>query len=235
MLVKYSMSVDPVTVSQEATIAEAIHLMLDKHISGLPVVDKSGRLVGMLSEGDLLRRAETGTQKKRARWLEWLLNPGALATEYAHSHGRRVAELMTNGAFTVGEDTTLTDVVALMEKYHVKRLPVMRGQELVGIITRSDLIRALVPLVTQTYEDTMSTDGQIRNAIVAELKSQPWAPVASVEVTVKDGVVDLSGIIWDEREREALKVAAENVTGVKAVQDHLTWVEPYTGTTIASV
>ena len=92
MLVKYSMSVDPVTVSPEATIAEAIHLMLDKHISGLPVVDKSGRLVGMLSEGDLLRRAETGTQKKRARWLEWLLNPGALATEYAHSHGRRVAE-----------------------------------------------------------------------------------------------------------------------------------------------
>lgn len=212
------LSIDP-----DSSVLQAVQVMLQRHISGLPVLDREGRLVGMITEGDFLRRAETGTQRRRPRWLEYLVGPGWLADEYTRSHGRKVHEVMTADPISVGEDATLEDVVRLMEKRHVKRVPVVRGAEVVGIISRANLVHALAGIARETKQPAAS-DQVIRDRIVAELAGQSWAPRALVNVTVQDGVVDLWGTITDERERPAIVVAAENAPGVKAVKDHLAWI-----------
>lgn len=209
-----------ITVGPDATILEAARLMLQNKISGLPVVDSKGHLVGIVTEGDFLRRAETGTTRQRSRWLEFLIGPGRLANEYVHSHGRKVEEVMTPAPHTVSEDTPLGDIVQLMEQKRVKRLPVVRGTQLVGIISRANLMHALASLARKMPAPAKD-DIEIRNRVLDELEKQPWNPVG-LNVVVQNGNVELSGIITDERERGALKVAAENVPGVKAVHDHLT-------------
>jgi CBS domain-containing protein len=135
-----------VTVAPDASVLEAIRLMLERHISGLPVIDASGALVGVITEGDFLRRVETGTERKRPRWLELVLGPRRLAEEYVHTHARRVEEVMTREPITVTEDTPLDDVVKIMERRRIKRLPVMRGSQLVGVVSRANLLHALAAL-----------------------------------------------------------------------------------------
>jgi CBS domain-containing protein len=220
-----------VTVSPDAPILEAARLMLNSRISGLPVVDSRGRLTGIVTEGDFLRRAETGTERRRSRWLEFLLGPGRLATDYVHSHGRKIEEVMTADPRTVSEDTPLEKVVHEMERNHIKRLPVMRGDQLVGIISRANLIRALASLAREA-PPPREDDQAIRERILAELDRQPWKP--AVNVVVRKGQVDLSGFITDHRQRQALKVAVENVPGVKAVHDHVAFVEPTSGAVVFS-
>jgi CBS-domain-containing membrane protein len=225
------MTSNVITVRQDAPVRDAIRLMLDHGISGLPVTDDSGRMVGILSEGDLLRRAEMQTERQHSRWLEFLLGPGRLADEYTHTHGRKVGEIMTKDIVSVVEDTPLAEIVRLMERYDVKRLPVRCGGALVGIVTRADLMRALAKLVDQSPTST-SGDDEIRKRLLAELERTAWAPLGSVTIAVHDGVVELDGVITNEKEREAVHVAAENVPGVKGVHDHLVWVEPLSGTVI---
>jgi len=137
------MTRDLISVTPDATVLQAARLMLQHHISGLPVVDASGKLVGILSEGDFLRRRETATQRRRSRWLEFLMGPGKIASEYTQSHGSKVAEVMTSDVRTVGEDTDLEKIVELMEKHRIKRVPVVRDGRVTGIIARSDLLRVL--------------------------------------------------------------------------------------------
>lgn len=216
------------TVRPETTVAAAARLMLERGISGLPVVNERGRVIGMVTEGDLLRRAETGTERRRGRWVELLLGPGRLAAEYAQAHGRKVAEVMTRDVVAVAPDTPLDEVVALMERRRVKRLPVLEGEKLVGILSRANLLRALASLAGGAAP-AAAGDAEIRAALLAEFDRQHWAPRATVDVVVHDGVVDLWGSILDEREREALRVCAENVPGVKEVRDHLIWIEPVSG------
>jgi CBS domain-containing protein len=216
-----------ITTRPDAAIAEAAQLMLDNRISGLPVFDnQTGALVGMLTEGDLLRRVETGTQRRRPRWLELLIPPGRMAMDYVATHGRKVAEVMTPDVTFVGPDADLFDVVRLMERRRIKRVPVMKDGILVGIVTRADLVRALLQVLPKPGRGARPSDDDIRQRILAELDQQKWAPRLSVTVVVKDGVVELSGCIPDERERPALQVLAENVAGVVAVHDHLTCVDP---------
>lgn len=216
------------TVESGATVAEAAQLMLSRSISGLPVVTASGAVIGIVSEGDLLRRAETGTERRRARWLEFLLGPGRIAEEYARSHARRVGEVMTRDVVTVTPETPLDQVVALMERHHIKRLPVLDHDRLVGIVSRANLLHALANLtVTAPTEDT--SDAAIRQRLAAEIDNASWAPRSSITPIVHDRVVDLYGAITDEREREALRVLAENIEGVEEVRDHLVWVEPISG------
>jgi CBS domain-containing protein len=224
MKAKDVMTLNVVSVQPQATVMQAVRIMLQKKISGLPVVDDVGRLVGILTEGDLLRRAETGTQKHRPRWLEFLLGPGRLATEYVQTHGRKVEEIMTHDPVTVTEDTSLDDVVKTMEKRGIKRVPVMRGEHLVGIISRANLLRALASL-SRDVGAASTGDVDIRSKLLAELQKEHWAPVGALDVIVRDGIVELWGTITDERQREALVVAAENTPGVKAVRDHLAWVD----------
>ena len=228
MRAKDVMTRDLISVTPDATVLQAARLMLQHHISGLPVVDASGKLVGILSEGDFLRRRETATQRRRSRWLEFLMGPGKIASEYTQSHGSKVAEVMTSDVRTVGEDTDLEKIVELMEKHRIKRVPVMRDDKIVGIVTRSNLMHAMVSMARSTPPGPQSDD-VIREQLLAELKKQEWAPIAMTNVVVRDGIVELWGAIIDERQRAALKVAAENVPGVKAVKDHLVWIEPTSG------
>ena len=220
-----------VTVRADAAVREAIHLMLDKHISGVPVVDAHGRLAGILTEGDLLRRAELGTQTERPRWLAFLLGPGRSAADYVQAHARTVGEIMTADVVSVAPDTPLADVVWLMERKHVRRLPVVSAGVPVGIVSRADLIRALSQMLAKDAEPAPG-DTAIRRAILAEIERQPWGRRDGVIVTVHDGLVHLDGVIFDERERKALRVVAENAPGVKEVRDHLVWVEPTSGMSI---
>ena len=217
-----------ISVRPDASIAQAIRLMLQHRISGLPVTDQKGALVGILTEGDLLRRAELGTQRSRPRWVEFFLGSGRLASEYAHDAGRKVVEVMTRDVQTVSEDTPLDHVVKAMENNRVKRLPVVRDGRIVGIISRANLLHALASVVSEVPADRPQ-DAVIRKHLLAELEKQPWAPVALINVVVRKGVVELWGTITDERQRNAIRVAAENAPGVREVKDHLVWVEPMSG------
>jgi CBS domain-containing protein len=228
MKAKDIMTQHVITVAPDASILEALRLMLQHRISGLPVVDKNGTLEGIVTEGDFLRRAETGTQRKRPRWIEFVLGPGTLARDYVYSHARRIDEVMTTEVRTVAEDAELEDVVTAMEKYRVKRVPVMRGTVLVGIISRANLLHALASRSRGAVPGP-KTDEAIRNAVLAELDREPWAPRHLIEVVVRDGVVELWGTVIDPEQRDAARVATETVPGVKAVKCHIVWVEPMSG------
>jgi CBS domain-containing protein len=217
------------STNPDASIAEMAKLMLENRISGLPVVDDRGDLVGIVTEGDCLRRAETGTERKRPRWLEFLIGPGRLAEEYIHAHGRKVADVMTPNPITITEDTPLDKVVHVMETRRIKRLPVMRDRKVVGIVSRANLLHALASAAANV-PSVSPTDATIRDQLMAELAKQPWSP--QFTVTVRDGIVDLWGVVLAAHQREAAIVAAKNIAGVKAVRSHLPWVDPVSGMTI---
>lgn len=232
MKAKDVMTAGVVTVTADASITEAIRLMLQRKISGLPVLGSSGALVGMVTEGDFLRRSELGTERHAARWIEFLLGPGKLAENYVHAAGRKVRDVMTEQVYTAEEDAPLVDVVAIMERQKIKRVPVLRGGKLVGIVTRTNLLHALAGL--QHIDTAISSDVTIRSRLMAELEKQAWAPLAGIDIAVHDGVVTLSGAIFDDRQRQALRVAAENISGVKKVEDQLTWIEPTSGVVLGA-
>ncbi|OKO72651.1 CBS domain-containing protein [Bradyrhizobium sp. NAS96.2] len=221
-----------ITVGTETSIIEAAKLMMDHHVSGMPVVELSGRLVGILSESDFLRRSEIGTQRRRGRWLQFLLGSGHAAADFVHERGRKVGEMMSCDPVTVTEEMSLPDLVDLMEKMSVKRLPVMREGRLVGLVTRADLLRAVASIAHQIPDPT-ADDKHVHDRIVRALDGANWCPLG-LQVAVRNGVVHMRGIIVDERARQAAIVAAENVAGVKEVHDHLCYVDTYSGFYIQS-
>ena len=225
MKVKDVMTRPVISIEPGTSVQQAAQLMLQRRISGLPVIDKTGHLVGIVTEADFLRRAETGTQRRRARWLEFLMGPGRAADEYVHTHGRKVEEVMTPDPETVAEDSELDEVVQLMEKRRIKRLPVVRGKQAVGIVSRANLLHALVSAGRDVKPPTPD-DEAIRERLLADLSKQHWAPLALINVVVRNRIVELWGSLTDERERPAIVVAAENISGVKAVRDHLVWIDP---------
>lgn len=227
------MSSRVISVTAKAPVTTAIQLMLLNHISGLPVVDEEGKLVGIVSEGDFLRRAETGTERRRPDWLEFLLGPGRLADEYVHTHGRTVADVMTTKVITVTPEATVSDIVNLMERHHIKRIPVVKNGLVVGVVTRRSLLQGLAAIVVGVKPSTRD-DASLRSSIITEIYKLPWTPRASLNVIVQNGVVHLWGVIVDERQRKAMCLAAEGVPGVKEVHDHLVWVEPVTGVSFES-
>ena len=216
-----------ITVASDAPIVDAANIMLDKHISGLPVVDQAGKLVGIVSQGDFIRRAEIGTQRKRGRWLKLFVGPGRAASDFVHERGRKVGEIMTPDPCTVTEDATLEDLVGLLERNNIKRLPVMRGDKLVGIVTRTNLLQAVAGL-TRDVPDPTADDDHMRNRIITSIEKADWVPFG-LGVIVVNGIAHLSGVITNEQSREAAIVAAENVSGVTQVHDHLCWVDPMSG------
>jgi len=228
MRVKDVMTPKVICIGADEPVLKAARLMLQNRISSLPVLDKEGELVGIVTEGDFLRRGELGTQRQRPKWLEFIVGPGKLAQEYVHTSGRKVEEIMTPDPWTIGEDETLEAVVEMMERRHIKRILVTRSGRMVGIISRANLMHALASIARD--DNTVAPvggDTAIRNNILAAIERQNWAP--HVNVIVKDGAAELHGIITDDRERQGLIVAAENVAGVKQVHDHLIWVEPISG------
>jgi CBS domain-containing protein len=233
MKVREVMTRKVLSIEPNAGVLQAVRSMLQNKISGLPVVNADGTLVGIVTEGDFLRRVETTTERRRPRWLDFLAGPGRLADEYVHTHARKIADIMTPEPYTVTEDTPLEDVVQLMEKHRIKRLPVVRGKLLVGIVSRANLLHALASLAPKAPASA-AADETIRERLLAELERQKWAPVGFLNVVVRDGVVELWGTITDERVRQALVVAAQNVPGVKDVRDHIVWVEPMSGVVIGA-
>jgi CBS domain-containing protein len=232
MKVKDVMTRNVISVTADEPVLKAARLMLQNRISGLPVLDKDGELVGVVTEGDFLRRSELGTQRRRPKWLEFIVGPGRLADEYVHASGRKVDEIMTPDPCTVTERDSLETVVELMERRHIKRLPVMSGGRMVGIVSRANLMHALASF-TRGTEAPAGGDSAIRDDILAAFAKQRWAP--HVNVVVRDGIAELWGVILDERERQGLIVAAENVAGVKKVHDHVVWVEPISAMAFGSL
>ena len=226
MRVKDVMTPKVISVGVDETVVNAARLMLQHQISGLPVVDKKGELVGIVSEGDFLRRGELGTRRRRPKWLEFLLGPGKLAQEYVHASSKKIEDVMTPDPRTIDDDESLETVVDMMERHRIKRIPVTRDGRVVGIVSRANLMHALASLA-RDVSPPAGGDSTIRDSIMATIAKQDWAP--HINVIVKDGVAELYGIVTDDRERQGLVVAAENVAGVKRVVDHLVWVEPISG------
>jgi CBS domain-containing protein len=214
-------------VPETATLWDALDLMTARKISALVVFDAIGAPVGVLSEGDLLRRAELGAEMRRPRWLEFLLGGGRAARDYARSHGRHVGQLMTPRVLSVDANAEIGEAVDIMTEERVRRLVVYDGSEPIGVISRSDLVRALMQALPP--RDETRPDAEIQAAIEAALERESWAPVASVRVAVADGVATLDGSIPDDSLRDGLRALAETVPGVKAVRDNLAWIEPNSG------
>jgi CBS domain-containing protein len=233
MKVRDVMTYGVISVPESASIAEAVETMLRSRVSALFVFDAGHALSGVLSEGDLLRRSELGSEPKRPHWLELLIGSGRLADAYAHEHGAKAGEVMTRDVETITEDAELSEAVDRMIRRRIKRLPVLRGETLVGVVSRSDLLKALL-VAPPSAKNTERSDAEIKAAILAELDKLEWAPRASVGVEVQNGVVTFTGSIIDERLRGALKVIAENTPGCVAVHDHMAWIEPNSGVVIPS-
>jgi CBS domain-containing protein len=211
-------------VTPKTTIVDAIRLMLKNHISGLPVIDHKSKLVGMVTEGDFLRRAEIGTEHKRSAWFAALFGPAESASRYVHSHGLKVKDVMTGNPAAAREGMSLDEVVHLMETRGVKRLPVVRRGKVIGIVSRANLMRALAS-IHRAPPRASERDATIRNRILSSIAKQSWSTGAVFDVIVRNGIADMWGTIADVKQREAFKVLVENTPGVKRAEDHLTWRE----------
>ncbi len=223
------MTAPVVTVTEDTAVRDIVKLLLSRGISGVPVVNEAGRVTGLVSEGDLLRRAELGTQKKRGSWLAFFTGTATLADEYVRSHGEVARDIMTRAVITVAPGTTLAEIADVMEEKRVKRVPVLDGETLVGIVSRSNLLRTLASTAPARPEGATADDEAIRTALITELSSQAWSRRADNSVVVSDGVVHLWGLVTTREEQRALELAAKAISGVKGVQSHMIVLseEPY--------
>lgn len=219
MLVRDIMTSDVVTVSPGTGVNEIARILLERRISAVPVLDPGGRIIGIVSEGDLLHRVEVGTEP-HARWWDYLIG-GAdrLAGSYVKSHGRRAADVMTREVYTVADDAPLSDAATLLESRRIKRVPVVRGGRLVGMVSRSDLVRALIGAFETAKAEGPVDDATIHDRVIATLLHEPWANTERLNVVVSEGVVQLWGLVGSDDEREAYGIAAATVPGVRKVEN----------------
>jgi CBS domain-containing protein len=206
------------TTTPETTVEKVAKLLINLRISGIPVLDRNGRLVGIITEGDLLRRAETGTERQCSRWSELFSANSRLAEEYIKSHARRVEDIMTREVVCVEELASLGEIAELMETKRIKRVPVVHNGKIVGIVSRADLLQVLASGGTTTADE--DSDRLIRERLLAELRKQEWANPAESNVVVSDGIVHFWGTVGSQEEITALRVVAENIPGVRGIEDH---------------
>ena len=216
----YDVMVSPVvTVKPTSSVREAAKIFLERRISAVPVVNDQGKLVGIISEGDLMHRSEAGTERQRSWWLDAFISNETLAAEYTKAHAQTVADVMTRHVITAAPDTPLHEIAALLEKNSIKRVPIVKDGQLVGIVSRANLVQA-VASTKKTLEIALS-DSVIRDQLLKQLKQQKWAHTQLLNVTVSGGVVDLWGIAPSEAERQAIRVAAQSIPGVQGVNDNM--------------
>ena len=208
-----------ITVKPSASVREVAGILVKHRISAVPVVNEQGKLVGIVSEGDLMHRSEAGTERQPSWWLLGLTREETLAVDYVKAHARHVADVMTRDVITTTPETPLREIAALLEKHSIKRVPVVENGQLVGIVSRANLVQA-VASARQGLQISRS-DAAIRDRLLAHLKQQPWAHTGLLNVTVMDGIVDLWGCTDSDAERKAIRVAAESAEGVGAVNDNL--------------
>ena len=209
-----------VTVGPDDDVSKAVQLLVDHDISALPVVDEERRVIGILSEADLIHREKLGTERHRAEWLEAITPANVLALDYSKSHGRKVAEVMTENVISADEETPLSEIANLLEKHRIKRLPILRDGKLVGIVSRSNLIQALASVPSQSIQE-LPVDRGVRSAILARLAERSWTDFGERNVVVSNGVVHLWGLVGSPEERKALIALAESVPGVREVSDEM--------------
>jgi CBS domain-containing protein len=216
------MAVNVVTVGPEASVRQVADILFKNRISALPVVDEHGALIGIVSEGDLTRRAELETDDRRSWWLGIFARKSEekLAIEYVKSHGRKVKDVMTRKVVTAGPATSLRDIAALLEKNRIKRVPIVASGKVVGIVSRANLVQALASLHEGSRQSAAS-DSMIRKKIMAQFKSAQWSRHALLNATVQAGTVKLWGIVDSEAEKAAARVAAEQVAGVRAIENNV--------------
>jgi CBS domain-containing protein len=216
------MAINVITVGTDATVRDVAKLLFDKHISAVPVVGAKGELLGIVSEGDLLRRTEIGTEKYRSWWLEALTSSDTLADEFVKSHARKVTDVMTRQVITAGPATPISEIATLLEKNGIKRVPIVTAGKLVGIVSRANLIQALASTAKPGVQETKVDDATVRDRVLAQFKAQPWAKPWLVNVIVHDGgIVDLWGVVDSQAEKTAARVAVETIPGVSAVNNNL--------------
>jgi CBS domain-containing protein len=208
-----------IALKPSATVREAAELLLKYRISGVPVVNDDYRVVGIVSEGDLLHRAEAGTERQRSWWLLAFTQNETLARDYIKAHTRRVEDVMTRGVIVARPYTPVHEVAMLLEKNRIKRVPVVEDDRLVGIISRANLIQAVASAREEL--DVQVSDTAIRENLLAHLSQQDWAHTNLINITVSNGVVDLWGTTESDAEHKAIRVAAEAAQGVSAVNDNL--------------
>lgn len=209
-----------ITVRSDASVEKIAEILLANRISAVPVVDEGGGLVGIVSEGDLIHRVEAGTERHRSWWLELLTVKEILAREFIKSHARKAADVMTHPVVTVKPDTPLSELASLLEKHRIKRVPVMSDGKIVGIVSRANLIQALVSHGKEIIPAASVGDAALRDNVLAQLRSQPWWP-NDVNVVVRNGTVELWGIVESEVEKDAIRIAVEVTPGVRTISNNL--------------
>jgi len=223
------MVTDVITVKPDSNVQDVAELLLTNRISAVPVVDAAGKLVGMVSEGDLLRRSEANTGHERSWWLQLLMGRELLAAEYLKEHSRKVADVMTREVVVAEPDTPVADIATLLERHRIKRVPIVQNGKVMGIVSRANLIQALATFRKKLTLPQPVADAELREKIASRLKSEPWVRPLLANVTVTDGTVDLWGLVDSAVEKKALRVAVENMPGVKVINDNVLVRRPGSG------
>jgi CBS domain-containing protein len=212
-----------ISVPPNASVREVARVLLSNQISAVPVLDELGRLIGIVSEGDLMRRAELDTEHRRSWWLRIFSNKDkeALAMEFMKSHSQNVADVMTRDVITAAPDTPLREIAAVLEKNHIKRVPIVDEEgKVIGIVSRANLIQALATL-REDNEQAGTDDTTIRQKVMAQFRSEEWSKYSTLNAMVQGGTVELWGFVGSEAEKEAARVTAELVPGVRAIENNV--------------
>jgi CBS domain-containing protein len=210
-----------ITVGPNASVAEVAEILLANRISGVPVVDEQGALVGIVSESDLMRRAETGTQRRRSWLLELLAGSDTIAADYVRSHANKVSEIMTRYPVTVREDTPLSEIADLLEGRQIKRVPVMRDDKVVGIVSRANLLQAFASMRRLAIPQVKADDRSLRDLVLKTIDDAHLERPYALNLMVRDGNVDLWGIVENADQKNAIRLAAEVTPGVVSVADNI--------------
>lgn len=222
------MSSPVVSIPDTGTVEEAVRLMLDNHVSALPVLGADGKLVGLISEGDLMRRLRDKSARRRSWWLEFFANPDGSARDFVRARSHRIAEVMTREVASVSEDTPVAEIARMLEKRRIKRVPVLRDGEPVGIVSRANLLRALAARGEAALPATSASDAELHDAVAAAIGKVPGAAPHLITFTVQDGDVSVWGVADSDDVEAAIRVAAENVPGVRSVATNMGRI-PYWG------
>ena len=219
MFARDVMSRIPITVTAETSVEACARLLLDKRISAVPVVDPQQHVIGIVSEGDLMRRRESGTERRASWWLSLVSDPRSAAREYTKSAGHSVGDIMTRQVISVREDTGLAAIADILEKHRIKRVPVLNAGKLVGIVSRADLVRAMVR--NGRPADAAVSDADIRKTFFEWLEKEPWGARSFVNLVVEAGRVELWGVAESADETRAIGVLAQGIPGVREVANHV--------------
>ena len=209
-----------ITVGVDASIGEVAAILLNNHISAAPVVDENGELVGIVSEGDLIRRPEIGTSERHSWWLELISNEWASAAQYIKPHSRKVADVMTRDVITAKPDTPLGDIAAMLERNRIKRVPIVEEGKLAGLVSRANILQALASATKKLSSLATANDSELRKKVQSRLAAEPWHP-SMLTVTVQDGTVDLWGLVHSVEQKKAAQLAAESTPSVGAVVNNI--------------